>query len=54
MHENTKSLYKTIGIFHCIRVDFGPDFGHVFGVKINLYLKISYTCEIFSQPALKL
>ena len=30
------------------------DVGLVFSVKINLYLKIKYTLEIFHQPALKL
>ena len=30
------------------------DVGLVFGVKINMYLKIKYTFEIFYQPAVKL
>ena len=30
------------------------DVGLVFGVKINPYLKIKYTFEIFHQPAVKL
>ena len=30
------------------------DVGLVFGVKINLYLKIKYTFESFHQPAVKL
>ena len=30
------------------------DVGLVFGVKINPYLKIKFTFEIFHQPAVKL
>ena len=32
----------------------GVDVGLVFGVKINPYLKVKYTLEIFHQPAVKL
>ena len=45
---NTREI--SLHVQRRIRVDFGL----VFGVKINLYLKIKYTFEIFHQPAIKL
>ena len=52
IYQNLRVIYALIWLHvqRCIRVDVGL----VFGVKINLYLKIKYTFEIFHQPAVKL
>ena len=56
LHSKMLELFKLINreISLYVQLRIRVDVGLVFGVKINPYLKIKYTFEIFYQHAVKL